>query len=757
VAQPVVVEFILKGMPDVARAMRTTEQAAAAADKARERSAAQSSKARTRIEEQEAKAKVRAMIKADAELKRIRDRAVRESEQAAKKGAAAAEKAAREETRIAERAANEKLRAARQVDRELAQMEKQRTREQIRAARDRSRENEKISREALRLEEKTHREQTRMLEQRQRSKQNWARGTASRIMGAGRTAMGVLGGAAGMMGQLGGGFSIADSVEREVGLTKQAGKIAASTMNPDGTKSSTSQVLASAKATGIASGIDPREVLEGIDKFKNLTGNTSQGMQLMPDLAKLATAFGGDLGELADNAGNIAQSLGEGASNAEIMTMLRVQTRQGAVGSVELSDMAKYGARLTAGAGLFEGDRATNIGKMGAFSQIARSKGGAASAAEAALAAQRFATDVAGHTDSLKSLGIDVQGKGGKLKDPTQILREMLQKTNGDVTKFKQTGLGERSVRVLTGAADIYSKAGGGKAGMEAFDKEMKKFTDGISEAEVEMRAQERMQDADRQLEKAMIELRTAVGTQLLPEFLRMVPVLRDAIPQVTRLVEGFGTMARWAERNPLSGLSVLIGAAFAKELAAAAVGKLIENALMSSMASKSIAVGSAVMAIAMAKMMIEQEFKAEADAQSSAVGRQLEATNLISKMNRGEKLSPEEQAKAQETLAGMRKDVQTQVDLRENPGLGKMASGAMANIIAPDQAKEAALAEERNRQETIKNLNDTMARLAAAIDRNTGATSKNTDGSGGGTAGTPTPRPAAASAGIAQRNNSTQ
>lgn len=738
-ANPVVVDFILRGMPDVARALKTVEQAAAASDRARIGAVQRGSQQRTRVEDQEAKAKVRAMIKADAEVKRIQDRAYRDVERMARAKVRSEERAEQQIVKAAEKSANEKLRIARQVDREVGAIEKRRARD-----------NERILREGRRLEEQTHRQQSRAVERRGREKDRFNRGIADGVMGAGRAAAGIAGRVAGTFGQLGGGFTIADAVEREVGLNRQAGKIAASTVADEkGNKPVTRDILASARATGIESAIDPKEILEGIDQFKNLTGDTNRAMKLMPDIAKLATAFGAETGELAQNAGNIAISLGEKGTNEDVMKMLRIQTRQGAVGSVELADMAKFGGRLTAGASLFEGDRAENIAKMGAFSQVARASGGAATPAEAAMAAQRFATDVASHADSLSGMGIDVKGKDGKLKDSTSILKQMLEKTGGDVTKFKETGLGERGVKVLTGFADIYGKAGGGKKGMEAVDKELKKYTEGIAQSEVEMRARERMQDADKKLELAMIELRSAVGNQLLPEFMKMVPVLQEAMPTIRKLLSGLTTLADWALGNPLAGLSAIMGAAFAKELAIASIGKLMQSALSSSLATGGLAIGGAVMTIAMAKMMIEEEFKKEAGDQKTAVERQLEATNLMTKINRGE-ATPEDLKKAQDLMTDLGVDRSKQVDARENPGFWKTASGAAANVVAPEAAKEAALAEEHNRQQTITDLNTTMKLLKTAIEHNTTATKSDgkKDVPGGGPGG----KPAAASTGIVQR-----
>lgn len=732
---PVVVEFLLKGMPDVARAIRTVQQATEAADKARTSSAARTSTQRTRAEENEAKAKIRAMLKADREVQRIQEKSVRDTEKTAKAKVREQEKAAHAETRTAEKAANEKLRAERAVDRELRRME-----------RARARDNERILRESAREQEKIHRQQTRMLADRAKAEERFARGTANRFMGAGRAGINTAGRIAGTFAQLGGGFSLADSAEREVGLHREAGKISASTVGNN--RLTTQEIVNNARATGLAQGFDPKEILEGVDKFKNLTGDTGRAMRMMPKIAQMANAVGGDVGSLADNAANIALADPK-MNDADVLRMLRIQARQGAVGAVELPDFAKYGSRITAGAGLFEGDRGRNIAQLSAFSQIARQRGGAATAAEATLAAQRFATDVASKSDVLAGMGIDVKGKDGKLKEANDILKQMVKATGGDVTKFKGTGLGERGVKVLTAASDIYSAAGGGEAGMKALDEELKKFTDGLSDADIEMRAKERLQDADKQLEMAMIELRSAVGKELLPEFIKMVPVLREYMPVIRGLLTGFTKLADIAIRNPLAGLGMLIGAAFAKELALAGIGKVVERVIGSSLGSKGLAVGSAIMTIAMAKMMIEQEFKAEADAQKDTIGRQNEARNLLTKINRGE-ATEEDIAKAQGLISGLKKDRQQQEELRDDPGFWKSASGAMTELIDPEAFKEAVHKENEERARTIKAQAEMTQKLIDALDRNAAAKSKGDGasppaGGGGG-------KPASASTGVVQR-----
>lgn len=380
---------------------------------------------------------------------------------------------------------------------------------------------------------------------------------------------------------VGGGFSIADSVSREVRLRGEAATLAASSM-PDATtgrKMSTGDLLASARASANAYSMDPEEVLKGIGKFKDLTGDLKRGVQLAPEMARLATALGADTGELMSNAGNIAASAPK-MSNADIMKLARVQTMQGMQGAVELKDMAKYGARLTAGASLFGGDRATNIATMGAIAQVARQHGGAASAAEATMASQRFATDVQKHAATLEKKGIKVSDGHGGMRSADLIMQDMLKKSGGDVTKLTQFGLGERGIRALTGFADIYRQAGGGKAGQDAVNAEFAKYTKGISDADVDTAAKDRLGEVDKQVTRAMNELKDAVGTELVPELLKLVPVLRDATPMFTSVIKEGVKFAEWFKDNPIKGVGAVVLAAIAKELAVAGIGEAVKMTL---------------------------------------------------------------------------------------------------------------------------------------------------------------------------------
>ncbi len=757
-ANPVIVEFILRGMPEIARAMKTVEDAAARADKNRERSASVSAKARTRAEEREAKEKVRAMLRADAEVKRIQDRATKMAERDARQRASADERAEREKVRAVEKSEGERVRLRQRADREIARMDKAR-----------SRENERLLREGLRLEEKTHREQTRMIQEREKARSRFARGVADKVTGIGGRALSTAAGAArgvfGTLSQLGGGFSIADSIQRQTELEKLSVNFSNSAYMGKGVRMDPSALQARARAASVATGTDANELMAGAHAFGAKTGAYQEGADSMQLFGEIAKGIGASIEDVSKAAG-ILRVQNEDLTPEAMKGLLLQTVRQGQKGSVEFSDLATSAGKITRTSSGYVGDQAKIQGELLGVAQLGM---------RTMSDPRDVATSLAGIESDTKrnwkkmnaAMGGDQFDEMGRIKKgPSEFIADVMETSGGDTRKLQDMGFNKQAMKYFQALAPEFQKAGGGRAGRDKILGTMNEITEGsMPYAELQTNLRRVLETSGEQFEASMRELRTAVGTELLPEFRALVPILRDMMPTVRQLLDGFVGLAGWVRTNPLQGLAALVGAAFAKELAVAGIGKLIEASLTSSLASKGLAIGGAVMTIAMAKMMIEQEFKGEADAQKAAVGHQIESVNLMSKLNRGEVLSPEEKTKSRDLLTEMRTDVQKQVDLREHPGVGKMASAAMTNALSgtvfgslfgatPGAGKEAAQAEEQNRQKTISDLNTSISKLEQAIERNTTATSGNTGATKGDGAKTaPGARPASASTGIAQRN----
>lgn len=479
---------------------------------------------------------------------------------------------------------------------------------------------------------------------------------------------------------VGGGFSIEDSVQREVAFRGRASQIAATT-NSGVTQDA---LMSNARSVALANGLDPEEVLKGYEAVKKLDDRSlPKALQAMPHMAKIAAATGTDLGDLGELAANITAS-NENISVPELNRQLRIFTRQGIEGGVEVSDFAKYGARITAGATLFGGDREANEATLGAAAQLARQRGGAASAAEATLAAQRFGTDLQKKAGHLKQLGINVEDGSGTMRNVEDVLVDMVKKESS-VTGISEFKIGERGNRVLTGVADMYRQAGGGEKGEAAVRKYFANMRKEISEQEVEARAKKRNAEVDKQLNIAMTKLRTEVGQKLVPELIKFVPVLTQAIPVFSKLLEGLVRLSDFAAKNPLAGLGIVLGAAIGKEVAAAGLKAVLEKGLSTSLgAAGGLSVASAAIAITAATLAVQQMAAEEDNRQKGGAEAKIGAANAFSLLRHGAP-TKENLDTAQQAAAGLKQSI---ADKEANKGGSKLwFATAMLGAAVADTA----------------------------------------------------------------------
>lgn len=563
---PIVIDFLARGMPQVQQAFKSIHDAAVRAERAQQVEAEKTTKAVKKSVDDRVKVQIAAMRKADAMQRQAWAAGDREAARHAKQQeqiAARAEKGrlkAIKDRIAASKAAEKELDswqkgAARQQEQEAARAEKAR----LRAIRDRIASTKQAEKD-LDAWQRTQQRQRAQEERANRpgkepvGRNNSARGrfwesvaggTTRSVIAGLRTSGSIAMNLANTTAQLGGGFDLAGIVERQVGATRAAANIASSSLTE---KVSSEEVLRAAKPVAIATGMDLESVVSGIESFRKPSGQTKRGMTMLPELAKMSTVFGANLDDLARNAGQMTMS--GTMSNDDILKMLRVQAYQGSVGAVELPDFARYGQRVTTAARMFGGDRAENIGALGAAAQIAMQSGTATTSAEATMSALRISTDIAKKHDKLKNeFGIETLGEDGKtLKSLPSIVSEMLDKTGGRVDRITQLGIGDRGDKFLQGAAAIYRDAGGGADGQKALQKEWDKFTgkvvdpktgkkvEALTDKEVDRRFGNRMAETDKKLEGAFNELRIKAGEELLPVFIDMIPALRELLPQLVDL-----------------------------------------------------------------------------------------------------------------------------------------------------------------------------------------------------------------------------
>lgn len=386
-----------------------------------------------------------------------------------------------------------------------------------------------------------------------------------------------------------GGFSVTEAVQGEVQLQGQAAALAASSTD----RTSSKVILDRARQIGIEHGFDPSEIIAGFDNVKKLDGDKlEQAMRVAPAIAQVANATGSNFAELSGFAGNIlagAKEDGTAVSDDELKKMLLTFAQQGMSGAVEVGDFAKFGSRFTGGAKLFGGDQLANTVSLGALAQIARGKGTATTASEASMAALRFGTDIQKKSETVSGLiGKSVFDEKGNLRAPEELTMDIMKATDGRVDKLTQAGVGERAVKYLSGAGAIWREAGGGKKGEETLHAFFEKLRVTMKEDEVEAREKERLAAADKQIQIAMIELKTVVGTELVPELILFVRNgLIPALPAISQLTKGFAKVAEVLLNNPLLGVGAIISAAIVKEIAAVALGEAIKAALVNAIAGK--------------------------------------------------------------------------------------------------------------------------------------------------------------------------
>jgi hypothetical protein len=773
---PVVVEFVLRGMPDIARAMKTVEQSAANADRARERQSERSSKARTKLEEKEAKDKLRAQVRADAEQRRLVERQVRAAEKAAQQKLKAEERLSREATRetkeraraeekeiramvrVAEKAAADKLRIEQKVNREIAKLEKDRTREKTRLDRERARENEKLLREGLRLEDKTHREQTRAIDKRikgeEKSKDKFGRAIGSAMMGAARTAGGVVTGAAGMVAQLGGGFSVADAVDRQGQLERSAVMLSNSAYMGKGERMNAKQIAAEANAAAAATGTDATEVLAGAHAFGAKTGEYGEGRQSMSLFSKIAKVTGAKVEDVANTAGTLRIQNSDLKGDA-MESMLLQTIRQGQKGSIEFGDLATSVGKITRTSGNYAQDQAKTQAELLGISQLGMKT--MSDPRDVATSLAGINADLTKNWENMNAgLGGDQFTKDGRVKSgPSEFIANVMEKTGGDARKLDALGFGRQSMKYFQALMPEFQKAGGGKAGADHLRSVMKEsVAEPMDKAELNDNLKRILDTSAEQFDASMRELRTVVGAELLPELTKMIPVLREMMPALTSLLSGFTSLADWATKNPLGGLATLLGAAFTKELASAGVAAALQGGVATGLAGATIAIAAATIAI-------ESIANAQSARVSKEVGDAASGYGEAMGIRKGDTISQE----SLDNLTAKRDAMQRQVNEEKANVNSKDAIeyvGMAGNVVSLLSGGDFGIGEDhsadyqKQREDRLKLSEDALAAFNRALDmaakglvkvgETTDKPAPGAPGSGGAKGGAPAARPATAS-----------
>lgn len=537
---------------------------------ARERSEARE---RLKITDQAFKAEQKAIARKELEEKRAQQRSIKEAERAAK-----------EKQRIEERSLRYRQQIQNRYWQEQARQREKAAREAERAAAREARAAERAAAREARLKEQAT---SRAARDRTRATMGFLGGGLSTAAGLGKAALGVTG--------IAGGFAVSNMLTSYSDQWKAASILA----NQAGSPEQKFKILEEAQNVR---GFTGEESIEALAKFSEKTGDLEAARGLLQEIGRLTLETGGNFGEMAEAAGQafnvIRDSIDDPKKQLEaVKEVMETFALQGGMGAVEVRDMATELAGLGAATRKYDVDPVKMLKMVGAMAQATVARGGAPSAAEATTAITRFGADLTKSPaqKALKKLGVDVFAEGSnnqKLKDPREIMSDILEKTGGDLRKLEEI-LNAQSILALQGFAPLYFEAEKEKkgSGRDALYKEFSRFMDVSADpAEREAKYKSRLEDPDVQWKETQKQFTQAIGRELLPEITKLAPELAKLVPEVVGMTRAIVDFTKWASEHPAAGIGLIIGAAIAKDIAAAGVSSIVSSAiekLMLSMAKR--------------------------------------------------------------------------------------------------------------------------------------------------------------------------
>lgn len=411
---------------------------------------------------------------------------------------------------------------------------------------------------------------------------------------AARTFGGILGAGASLTGQIARGAGVNFDVGSIVGKIGSAQSSAVALSNagympgekgPAGVRQDPKKLLAEVRDVADKVGLDTNKAMAGLSAFVGKTGDLATGRDVLGELGRLAKASNTEFDDMVAAAGDVSNSLGDVPNKGEkIVSVMRAIAGQGKLGAVEIKDLSTKMARLSAAAPQYAGDASENLAKLGALAQLARQKGGAASASEAVNAVARM-TDTLKMPARLKQFM--AQGhmkesdifdkKTGLLDDPFKILKKSIAAKGNDPVGFARMWASIIGKKPAEALVNTYRQAGGGDNGMAAIDEELGKLMKasmGQGEIADSFKAamgttESKVTLFNNQLERIA---ESAAG--------KVLPAMEQLAPKAVAAAEAFSGLVVWAAKNPGEAIVTAMAASIAKAGAEKAIGDALAGAI---------------------------------------------------------------------------------------------------------------------------------------------------------------------------------
>ena len=196
--------------------------------------------------------------------------------------------------------------------------------------------------------------------------------------------------------------------------------------------------------TAIETGVAANEILNGVSKIGEITGDFDFAEEMGPRLAKAAKASGASMEDLANVASSLKVTMGLTAD--EVAKFFNSLIIQGDQGSYTLQKFAAEGKALLAATSTHGIKTADQFASFGAYLQVMNAQ--IKSEAELTTSVSTLFSELVSKAKDLNKIGVHVFDKNKEFNDFDFIMRQLMEKTDGDLQKLGKL-FGASSIKAL--------------------------------------------------------------------------------------------------------------------------------------------------------------------------------------------------------------------------------------------------------------------------------------------------------------------
>lgn len=226
--------------------------------------------------------------------------------------------------------------------------------------------------------------------------------------------------------------------------------------------------------TAVETGVAANEILNGVSKIGEITGQFDFAEEMGLNLAKAAKASGASVEDLANVASSLRVTMGLTAD--EVAKFFNSLIIQGDQGSYTLQKFAAEGKALLATTSTHGIKTAEQFASFGGYLQVMNSQ--IKSEAELTTSVSALFSELASKAKDLNKIGVHVVDKNREFNDFDAIMRQLMDKTKGDILKLGKF-FGASSMKALMPIITEY------KNGWETLDTITKSGQEGMTNTKV--------------------------------------------------------------------------------------------------------------------------------------------------------------------------------------------------------------------------------------------------------------------------------